>query len=110
MARPRGVHQYSIEVTEPAARGPWSGSRVGARIGHRGGPGWTMAVKRAASGDTKKWKPRSTGAGAPPSAVAQALDRERRLVDIDPWAVLLEQLMEVPDEDTPAKRERGEGG
>jgi hypothetical protein len=23
---------------------------------------------------------------------------ERRFVDIDPWAVLLEQLMEVPDE------------
>jgi hypothetical protein len=31
---------------------------------------------------------------------------ERRLVDVDPWAMLLEQLMEVPEEQTPA----GKGG
>ena len=34
---------------------------------------------------------------------------ERRFVDIDPWAVLLEQLMEVPEEQ-PAGRKGGKGG
>jgi hypothetical protein len=34
---------------------------------------------------------------------------ERRFVDIDPWAVLLEQLMEVPEEE-PAGRKDGKGG
>jgi hypothetical protein len=37
---------------------------------------------------------------APPAAP------ERRFVDIDPWAVLLEQLMEVPEEE-PAERKGG---
>ena len=31
---------------------------------------------------------------------------ERRFVDVDPWAVLLEQLMEVPEEE-PAERKGG---
>jgi hypothetical protein len=34
--------------------------------------------------------------------------QERRFVDIDPWAMLLEQLMEVPEEE-PAQR-KPEGG
>jgi hypothetical protein len=33
---------------------------------------------------------------------------ERRFVDIDPWAMLLEQLMEVPEEE-PAKRKPQSG-
>jgi hypothetical protein len=32
-------------------------------------------------------------------------EQERRFVDIDPWAVLLEQLMDVPEEE-PAERSR----
>ena len=32
---------------------------------------------------------------------------ERRLVDIDRWAVLLDQLMEVPEEGAPAERKGG---
>ncbi len=35
-------------------------------------------------------------------------EQERRFVDIDPWAVLLEQLMEVPEEE-PAGRESRKG-
>ena len=35
---------------------------------------------------------------------AQPQTREHRFVDIDPWAVLLEQLMEVPEEQ-PAERD-----
>ena len=34
----------------------------------------------------------------------------RRPVDIDPWAVLLEQLTEVPEEGVPAGREGGKRG
>ena len=37
---------------------------------------------------------------APPAAP------ERRFIGIDPWAVLLEQLMEVPEEE-PAERKGG---
>jgi len=33
--------------------------------------------------------------------------RVRRLVDVDPWATLLEGLTEVPEEDAPAEREGG---
>jgi hypothetical protein len=33
---------------------------------------------------------------------------ERRLVDVDPWAMLLEQLMEVPEEE-PTGRKGGKG-
>jgi hypothetical protein len=33
---------------------------------------------------------------------------ERQFVDIDPWAMLLEQLMEIPEEQ-PAKRKPGSG-
>jgi len=32
---------------------------------------------------------------------------ERRLVDIDLWAVLLEQLMEVPEEEPVEKARKG---
>jgi hypothetical protein len=32
---------------------------------------------------------------------------ERRYVDIDPWAVLLEQLMEVPEEEPAEPRPKG---
>jgi hypothetical protein len=34
---------------------------------------------------------------------------ERRFVDVDPWAVLLEQLMEVPEEE-PAERKDDKTG
>ena len=40
-----------------------------------------------------------------PETMSQA--GERRLVDIDPWAVLLEQLMEVPEEEPVEKARKG---
>jgi hypothetical protein len=41
------------------------------------------------------------------AAVAAAVpESKRELVDIDPWSMLLEQLREVPEESTPAERER----
>ena len=68
-----------------------------------------MAAKRAATGSTGKRKARLTGAGTPALDAARPPDRERRFVDVDPWAVLLEQLMGVPEEE-PAGRKGGKGG
>ena len=56
-----------------------------------------MAAKRPAQDNTRKRKERQTASEVPPPA-PQPPDRERRFVDVDPWAVLLEQLMEAPDE------------
>ena len=56
----------------------------GARVGKR-------APKRGSAREAE---------AAPPAAP------ERRFIDIDPWAVLLEQLMEVPEEE-PADRKGG---
>jgi hypothetical protein len=61
-------------------------------------PTRARAGKRAAKRGTAR-EPETT----PPTAP------ERRLVDIDSWAVLLEQLMEVPEEE-PAGRKGGKGG
>ena len=65
-----------------------------------------MAAKRTASGATGKRKVPRTTAEAPD--VARQPNRERRLVDVDPWA-LLERLMDVPDENAPAGREGSKG-
>jgi hypothetical protein len=67
-----------------------------------------MAAKRAASGGTGK-KVRRTGTGTPTPDAARPPDRERRFVDVDPWAVLLEGLMELPEEGAPAGRKGGKG-
>ena len=87
----------------------------------RAGP---AAARSRAAGATG---PRPVGRGFPPAGIADALRRrrrgplrrgpprgpggaslrERRPVDIDPWAVLLEQLTEVPEEGVPAGREGG---
>ena len=70
-----------------------------------------MVAKRAAPGCAEKRKARRTGSETPTSNTPQHPDRERQLVDIDPWAMLLDQLMEVPDETAgeppPAGRGRG---
>ena len=68
-----------------------------------------MAAKRAATGSIAKRKVRRTGVERPAPTEAQPSDGERRFVDVDPWAVLLEQLMVVP-EDEPAGRKGGKGG
>src|SRR5689334_11875189 len=54
------------------------------------------AVRRASGRD---------GGAAPEPATAQGPEPERRYVDVDPWAMLLEQLMEMPEE-RPAEDER----
>ena len=63
-----------------------------------------MTAKRAASGGTGKRKVRRTGTETPAPNAARPPDRERRFVDVDPWALMLEGLMEVPEEGAPAER------
>ena len=64
-----------------------------------------MTAKRPTADGTGGKKARRTRTRRPRDASQP--DRERRLVDVDPWAILLEQLMEVPEESAPAERKRG---
>jgi hypothetical protein len=57
-----------------------------------------MASKRPAQGSDGKRKRRRAEIGTPNLDAAQQSRGERSFVDVDPWAMLLEQLMEVPDE------------
>ena len=66
-----------------------------------------MAAKRPRASTFGKRKTRQTGKETSTVDTTQPPSRERRLVDVDPWAMLLEQLMEVPEESTPAKLEDG---
>ena len=68
-----------------------------------------MAAKRAASGGTGKRKVRRTGTETPAPNAARPPDGEPRFIDVDPWALLIEQLMEVPEEGAPAERKDHEG-
>ena len=69
-----------------------------------------MAAKRAAAGGTGKRRARRTGAETPVPNAARPPDRERRFVDVDPWALLLEQLTGTPEEGVPVKRKSDKGG
>ena len=62
------------------------------------------AAKRAKAGRTSK----RGGGAAPERETARRPEPERRYVDVDPWAMLLEQLMVVPEE-RPAEGETGGG-
>ena len=68
-----------------------------------------MTAKRPAAGGTGGKKPRRTSVGTTATSTAGQPDRERRLVDVDPWAILLERLTEVPEEGAPAEREPERG-
>ncbi len=65
-----------------------------------------MAGEKPARGRAGKRTPKRVSDDTVPEPMPAA--RERRFVDIDPWAVLLEQLMEVPEEE-PAERKGGKG-
>ena len=67
-----------------------------------------MAAKRPPKRSTGKRKTRQAVPETPASAKSEQPARERRFVDIDPWAMLLEQLMEEPEEKT-AERKRAKG-
>jgi hypothetical protein len=59
-----------------------------------------MTPKKAA-----KHKTAARHGSAAPEAETRQPAQEHRYVDVDPWAMLLEQLMEVPEE-APAERTR----
>jgi hypothetical protein len=59
-------------------------------------PAKRATARRAVGGD---------GGHAPDPAKARRPEPEHRYVDVDPWAMLLEQLMEMPEE-RPAEDER----
>jgi hypothetical protein len=67
-----------------------------------------MATKRAAADRVEKPNTRRTRTPAPNASQPSQESQERRLVDVDPWAILLEQLMVVPEEE-PAEHKRGKG-
>ena len=62
-------------------------------------PGEKPAYRRAG-----KRTPKRISADTVPEPTPAA--SERRFVDIDPWAVFLEQLMEVPEEQPVARKGR----
>jgi hypothetical protein len=51
---------------------------------------------------------RRYGSTAPEPETTLRSEPERRYVDVDPWAMLLEQLMEMPEEQ-PAERSEAKG-
>jgi hypothetical protein len=53
---------------------------------------------------TARRAPRRNGGPTPKPETTQQPEPERRYVDVDPWAMLLEQLMEMPEEQ-PAERD-----
>src|SRR4051812_39824359 len=94
-------------VSEPTGR--WLGSRVSARMRYCGRAGGVMAPKQPTTDDSNgKRKTRRTGTDVLASTTPQQPNHERRFVDIDPWAVLLEGLMATPEEG-PAERKPTKG-
>jgi hypothetical protein len=64
-----------------------------------------VSGEKSARARAGKRTPKRASADAAPEPTPPAAP-ERRFVDIDPWAVLLEQLMEVPEEG-PVERKGG---
>ena len=62
------------------------------------------AAKRTTAGRTSR---RGSGAG-PERETTRRPEPERRYVDVDPWAMLLEQLMVMPEE-RPVEGESADG-
>src|SRR3954452_20001366 len=69
------------------------------RSPERRNQGTPVAADKPRQPGTRKRKGRQAGAaGALDLEAARQPGRGPRLVDVDPWAILLEQLMDVPDE------------
>ncbi len=68
-----------------------------------------MTGKRPARRTTGEGSSEPETGGVPTSENTPRTDQEHRFGDIDPWTVLLEQLMEVPGEE-PTARARPKAG
>jgi hypothetical protein len=58
---------------------------------------------------TRRGKGRQAGPETPDQEATPRPGRERRLVDVDPWAMLLEGLLEIPDEADQDERKPSKG-
>jgi hypothetical protein len=58
----------------------------------------SMASERSTRRTTGKRAPRRSGSVVSEPETTQQPTPEHRYVDVDPWAVLLEQLMEMPEQ------------
>jgi hypothetical protein len=69
-----------------------------------------MPAERSTRRTAGKRAPRRNGSAAPEpmSGTTQQPTPERRFVDVDPWAMLLEGLMTTPEEE-PAERKGRKG-
>jgi hypothetical protein len=67
-----------------------------------------MTTERPARRTSGKRSAAGKVGNAPAPETAKQPEQERRYVDIDPWAVLLEGLMDMPKE-VPAERRRHKG-
>ena len=67
-----------------------------------------MSPEKPAKRTTARRASRRDGSAAPEPETARRPEPERRYVDVDPWAMLLEQLMVTPEE-RPAEGESGGG-
>jgi hypothetical protein len=65
----------------------------------------TVAAEKPKRARAGKRAPRKANASATEATLPE---RERQYVDIDPWAALLEGLMEIPEE-KPTERTRAKG-
>ena len=67
-----------------------------------------MTAEQPTRRKTGKRDARSKADELPAAERTQPLRQEHRFVDVDPWALMLEQLMETPEE-KPAVRTRPKG-
>ena len=92
----------------PIGRGRSAVTRVGVRHGSRAKGSAPMPAERPTRRSTGKRASRPDGSVVPQPQARQSTPAHR-FVDIDPWAMLLEQLMEVPEEGS-VTGEPGQGG
>src|SRR3954452_2778763 len=96
----------AVHERASAGNGPGHAPGLSWGIAARGGD--VMTAKRPTADGTGGKKPRRTSVETTATSTASQPPPERRFVDIDPWAVLLEGLMVTPEEE-PAERKGGKG-
>ena len=68
-----------------------------------------MAADKPRQPGSRKRKGPEGGPDAPDQATTRQSGREPRLVDVDPWAMMLEQLLDVPEEADRGERKPSKG-
>ena len=68
-----------------------------------------MTADKPRQPGARRRKGRQVEPAAPDPGTTPRAGYEPRLVDVDPWAMMLEQLLEVPDEADQSERKPSEG-